>query len=290
MHPYFAVTALLLNAFIIRQLSAKLSLGISNLIREAKGNRGAKEKYKKYIRELSNKLYLIDKEKSQKEGLYQRTKNFLKRAGFKGTYSVIWYIIIQFFVPTMLFAYTAIYRDFSTAIAVFLMLFTYIFYYVYIKGKRIAKQLERSIYRIYKYLHNQVSAGVKITDAIKSVYEVVEDKELKEILIRFAAKYELTLDIDESLKDFVSYFNTIEAETLAVAIKQGVDTGNNENILMRQEEVMFNKYLNYIQAETENSKNKSAWAMIFFMLIIIIMVAVPMLGDMQSAIGNIFKY
>lgn len=289
MHPYFAFSALILNAVIIKQLYAKLSVGIDGLIREAKGKRGAISKYKRYIDFIGNRMDTIDKEKSQREGVYQKLKNFLKRAGFNGTYSVFFYIMFQFIVPIMLFIFTAIYRNLSIAIAVFLMLFIYVFYYVYIKGRRIAKQLEKSIYRIYKYLHNQVSAGVKITDAIKSVYEVVEDKELKEILIRFAAKYELTLDIDESLKDFCSYFNTLEAETLSVAIKQGVDTGDNENILMRQEEVMFNKYLNYIQAETENAKKKASLAMIFIMLIVIIMIAVPKIGELNEAIKIIFR-
>lgn len=286
--PYFALAALFVNILIISQIYTKLSIGTDSLIREAKGKRGIKANYKKYVREIGNKFHIIDKENSQKEGLYQKVKNFLKRAGYKGTYSVLWYAILQLAVPFILFVYTAFYRDISIAIAVFLLLVLNVFYVVYKKGKRIAKQLERSVYRIYKYLHNQVSAGVKVTDSIKSVFEVADDKELKEILIRFAARYELTLDINESLKDFCSYFNTIESETLAVAIKQGVDTGNNENILMRQEEVMFNKYLNYIQMETENAKKKAAWSMIFFVLIIIIMIAVPMANDAKDALKQIF--
>lgn len=212
----------------------------------------------------------------------------LKRAGYKGNYSVLWYIIFQLAVPLIFSIITAFYRDISLTIAVFFILSLNVYYLVYKKGERVAKQLEQSIYRIYKYLHNQVLAGVKVTDAIKSVYEVVDDKELKYILIRFAARYDLTLDIDESLKDFCSYFNTLESETLAVAIKQGVDTGDNQNILMRQEEVMFSKYLNYIQMETENAKTKAGWAMVFYMLIIIIMIAVPMLKDMQESLKLIF--
>ncbi len=282
------MAALFINILIISQIYSKISLGTDSLIREAKGKRGLEESYKKYIRGIGNKLYIIDKENSQKEGFYQKIKNFLKRAGYKGTYSVLWYTILQLVVPFVLSIITAVCRDFSLAIAVFLLLFLNTFYIVFKKGKRVAKQLEKSVYRIYKYLDNQVSAGVKSTDSIKSVYEVVDDKELKDILIRFAARYELTLDIDESLKDFCSYFNTLESETLAVAIKQGVDTGNNQNILMRQEEVMFNKYLNYIQMETENAKKKAALSMIAFMLIIIIMVAVPMFNDAKEALKQIF--
>jgi len=288
MHPYFALAAVAINALIISQIYSKLSLGIDRMIREAKGKRGTKEYYEKYIRGIAYKLYAFDKENSSGKGIYQKVKNFLKRAGYRGTLSVLWYTVFQLLIPVAFFIFTAAYRNISLAAAVFLMLFLNTFYIVYKKGRRIAKQLERSVYRIYKYLHNQVSAGVKVTDAIKSVFEVVDEKELKDILIRFAARYELTLDIDDSLRDFCSYFNTVESETLAVAIKQGVDTGDNQNILMRQEEVMFNKYLNYIQMETENAKKKAAWAMVSFMLIIIIMVAVPMMNDLQEALKLIF--
>lgn len=273
---------------IILELSAKISVGTERIIREAKGNRGEEKSYKKYVKEIRSKIYEIDRNNSEKEGIYQKTKNMLKRAGYKDENAVFWYVIFQFIIPLVLSVIAAIYRGFFASIAVFFMLFINIFYLVYKKGKRVAKQLEQSVYRIYKYLHNQVSAGVKVTDAIKSVYEAVDDKELKDILIRFAARYELTMDIDESLKDFCSYFDTLESETLAVAIKQGVDTGNNKDILMRQEEVMFNKYLNYIQVETENAKKKAAWSMVFYMLIIIIMIVVPMAQDMRDALNQIF--
>lgn len=273
---------------IIVELSAKISVRTERIIREARGNRGEENSYKRYIKDIRSKIYEIDRKNSEKEGIYQKTKNMLKKAGYKGESAVFWYVIFQLIIPLALSIIAAIYRDLSMSMAVFFMLFFNVFYLVYKKGKRVAKQLEQSVYRIYKYLHNQVSAGVKNTDAIKSVYEVIDDKELKDILIRFAARYDLTLDIDESLKDFCSHFNTIESETLAVAIKQGVDTGDNQNILMQQEEVMFEKYLNYIQRETENAKKKAAWAMVFFMLIIIIMIAVPMAKDMKDALNQIF--
>lgn len=214
----------------------------------------------------------------------------LKRAGYKGEYAVFLYIFFQFIFPLAVSVFVVFYRSVAVSIAIFLLLIFNVFYLVYKKGKRISKQLEKSVYRIYKYLYNQISAGVKVTDAIKSVYEVIENKELKEILIRFAARYDLTLNIDDSLKDFCSYFNTIESETLAVAIKQGVETGKNHNILVQQEEVMFEKYLNYIQVETENAKKKANWSMIFFMLIIVIMMLVPMAQEAKEGFRQIFLY
>lgn len=269
-------------------MSAKISVKNESLIKEAKGSRNKEKNYTRLIKNFKRKAIVIDKEGSNKEGIYKSIKIVLKRAGYKNEFAVFWYFLFQLILPLVLAIITAINRNIKTSTAVFLLLFFNVFYLIYKKGKKVQKQLERDSYKIYKYLHNQISAGVKVTDAIKSVYEVIDDKELKDILIRFAARYELTLDIDESLKDFCSHFNTIESETLAVAIKQGVDTGDNQNILAQQEEVMFEKYLNYIQLETENAKKKATWSMIFFMLIIIIMILVPMAHDMQDAFRQIF--
>lgn len=145
-----------------------------------------------------------------------------------------------------------------------------------------------SSYKLYKFLHNQISAGVQISDAIKSLYEVSEEKKLRLILIKLAGAYGRTLDIDYALEEFMTYFDIPEAQTLAVALKQGIDTGDNQGILQRQEEVMFNKYIDYIQAETDVCRTRSTMAVIFFVVIIVIMVCVPMYNDMITGITKIF--
>jgi Flp pilus assembly protein TadB len=156
-------------------------------------------------------------------------------------------------------------------------------------GKRkINLRFQKYTYKIYKYLYNQISSGVKPTDAIRSVYEATEDGEMKDILIRMAARYELTLDIDSALEEFKSNFDVHEAETLCIALKQGVDTGDNKEILARQESIMFKKYFNYLQAETESCRNRSVAAAAVFVAIVVIMIVVPMLNEMNLAIEKIF--
>ena len=151
---------------IIIELSAKISVGTERMIREAKGDRRKEKNYSKYLKNIRSKVYEIDRKSSEREGIYQKIKNMLKRAGYKGEYVVFWYVIFQFIIPLFLSVIAAIYRGPTIFMAVFFMLFFNIFYLVYKKGKRVSKQLEQSVYKIYKYLHNQISAGVKVTDAI----------------------------------------------------------------------------------------------------------------------------
>ena len=46
----------------------------------------------------------------------------------------------------------------------------------------------------------QIASGIKITDAITTVYETVNEKDIREILIKFAATFQLTMKIEEALR------------------------------------------------------------------------------------------
>jgi len=67
-----------------------------------------------------------------------------------------------------------------------------------------------------------------------------------------------------------------------------VDTGDNRELLERQEDIMFKKYFNYIQAETDSCRNRSVVAAAVFVAIVAVMIIVPMLGEMSRAAGKIF--
>ena len=132
--------------------------------------------------------------------------------------------------------------------------------------------------------------GIKVTDAVKTAYEVIDDRELKEQLLRLSAGYDLTLDMDKSLEEFEERMNSEDAATLCTAIKLGVDTGDNADLLARQEEIMFKKYFNYIQAETEACKGRSLIAASMFTLIVVIMIAVPLINNAVESMSRIFIY
>src|SRR5690606_4170309 len=154
--------------------------------------------------------------------------------------------------------------------------------------RKVNLRFQKHIYKIYKYLHNQISSGVKPTDAVRTVYETTDDRDIREVLIRVAARYELTMDIDSALEELRSNFDTHEAETLCLALKQGVQTGDNRDLLEKQEDIMFKKHFNYIQAETDSCRNRSVAAAAVFVAIIAVMIIVPMLDDVSQAVGRIF--
>lgn len=221
---------------------------------------------------------------------YEKAEVEIRKAGYIGHYHPITYIMILAGVPLLLLLLCVI-NDPSLFFRYLLGCIAIIAYIkIYIKGKtrKITDQFEKHAWRIYRYLHNQIASGIKITDAITTVYETVDDKDIREILIKFAATFQLTMDIEESLQEINRRFGGNEAATLCMALREGVKTGDSELMLKRQEDVMFNKYFNRLEAETEKSRTYCILSAVMFCSILIILASVPVVMDLIDAMNSIF--
>lgn len=221
---------------------------------------------------------------------YKDTREKIKRAGYRSEFAAVNYLVIKFPILSIIFLYGL----FIGKIPPLSMLVVAISYLVILETsisrsqKKMNMKFQKFVYKIYKYLHNQIAAGVKVTDAIRTVYEVVDDQWLKGILIELAGGYELTCDIDKVLEKFKHNFSSNETDTLCIAIKQGIATGDNQNLLERQEEIMFKKYFNHIQAQTDSCRVKIAAVAMIFTAIMVTMLLIPVISDVGEAMGKIF--
>ena len=288
-HKYFAAIAVILNILLIRVLTIPIMSKLKSNIIDATGGRYSSKSYSRYLTPIISAVKAYDKKEKQAD-IYSKAKTKLKKAGYKSEYAAAIYLILKYpgilavSLMTLISTYPNTY--YSIAIAIYLLLMMELI--IKRKTKNIASTFENSVYKLYKYLHNQISSGIQSGEAVKSVYEIVDNPELKELLILLSAKYSRTNDINAALEDFKSNFNIHEADAFCIAIKQGIETGDNTGILQRQEAVMFKKYFNMIQAETDACRSKSMLAVVFFVSIIVIMLAVPMFNDVMEGIGRIF--
>lgn len=291
-YPIFAGAAVIFNLILASMIITKILAAVNNKIYDAKAGRGEqKGKYKIYM-EMARKSIEEYERKNNKTKLYKRAVDKARQAGYHGEYAPLIYLSLITVIPLLLFSlvFTVNFPDAVGGLVVALYVPAVTEYILKSKKKSIISKFKMSSYKIYKYLHNQISAGVQVTEAIKTVYEVTDNKDLRLILIKLAGAYGRTLDIDFALDQFQSYFKIPEAQTLAVALKQGIDTGDNQEILQNQEDVMFDKYVDYIQAETEACRSRGVIAAIFFTAIIVTMICVPMYNDMIAGLRTIFFY
>ncbi len=288
----FSFVMIVLNIILSGGILKKSILKTSESIIEAKGNRlEEKTLYKKCAYQAKKHVIKYEK-KYDKTKIYNWAENIAKKTGFKGEHAAFLYLFLQFGLPILIFIIILVLNDFSCIEAFKVFVFTFIGIVIMIlkNKKNLNMKLQRYGYKIYKYLNNQVASGIKTTDAIKTVYEVIDDKDLRNIFLRMAANYELTLDIDLALEEFKSVYDAKEAESFCIAIKQGIITGDNSELLARQESVMFKKYFNFIQAETDACKTKSVLAAVVFTAIIVAMILIPFFFEASEAMGKLFLY
>ncbi len=142
----------------------------------------------------------------------------------------------------------------------------------------------KNTYKIYSFLHTQISAGIKPTDAIKGMCEIVGHKLIKETFISFTARFELTLDIDESLQILRRSFRGYDGEMLCVCIKQCIATGTAGRTLLKMEELMFSKFFNITQRETEKYRTKLLISGLIGLVPVIMILCLPVVYEAISGL------
>ncbi len=216
----------------------------------------------------------------------------VRRSGCNGKYDALIYIVFRAVVPGIYFLISCAgglsHAAGGLAGSVALCMIPEII--MSSRHKKMKRLFDKNAYRIYQYIFNQTSSGIRIHEAIGNLYEIIDEGALREALLKMSAKYELTRDIDAAVEEVRACFSFQEAETLCIALKQGVATGDNSNMIARQEEVMFNKYLNHIQTETDFCKTKCLIIVSVFVIIMVIMVSIPLFMDVTESMSKIFQF
>ena len=221
---------------------------------------------------------------------FRKASDTVLKCGFPGRGPAFLLLSCRFVLPAVFAAaaFAANFPDFAPSILCAALAAGLVQYCVFYLKRKHAAEFKNSAYKIYRYLHNQISAGVNVTDAVKTVYKAAEGGKLKENLLLLSARYARTLDMEAALEEFKNAYGVQEVESLCVALAQAVRTGENKDILERQEKLMFKQYFNRVQAETDLCRLKSSLVVVMFVAIIIMLVGVPMMNDVKDAVNSIF--
>lgn len=142
-------------------------------------------------------------------------------------------------------------------------------------------------YKLYYFLHSQISSGIKVTDAIKGLHEIADHPLIQKTFINFVAQYELTLNIEESLQVLRKSFSGYDCEMLCVSIQQCVNTGMAGKTLLKMEQMMFSKYFFYLQKDTEKYKTTLLIAALFAIVPLVMIFLMPVIYDAFKAFKTI---
>ena len=149
--------------------------------------------------------------------------------------------------------------------------------------------LERSFYKVYRFIDSQMSAGIKATDAIKGLHESVDDPLIKPALIRFSARYALTLDLDQAMIELRAAHSGKDIETFGTQLRQVLATGLAGRSFLRTEELLFARYFTLLQKQSSAIRNRLLLSAILMMLPITTLFLMPLFYEAMGSLSSIFR-
>lgn len=158
-------------------------------------------------------------------------------------------------------------------------------------GKRIKvrqKAFSKALFRIYRFIDLQLTAGIKVADALRGLPEAVRELIVHPVLVRFAALYELTLDLDLAFTEIRQAFPGPDSELLATHMRQCLQTGQAGRSLQRMEELLFARYFNMMQAETVRIRTRLLLTAMLGIFPGLVLYLYPLLFQAMQAVQTVF--
>lgn len=157
-----------------------------------------------------------------------------------------------------------------------------------LKTPKSRKETAKYIYYLYKFLIQQITAGVRTQDALSNMYIIVEDQNIREVLRKFSAAYQSTYDFSNSKKIIEHCFSHEDAVHFGNIVDEGIKTGDMLTALSRQEKLIFNKYIGYIEENSYVMRIKLTALIVINCFVMSLWIALPIILDFVEAAKGMF--
>lgn len=151
------------------------------------------------------------------------------------------------------------------------------------------KALTRNFYRIYKYIHLQLSVGTRVEEIFKSMYRVVYNKKLKNVLFEMSVIVSHSFDVNKGIQHLKKQMNDDEGLLFISIIENMQTSGLSLKAFERLDQMLFQKYLSNIRKETQKVKRLYFKAVMVFTLVVTIMLVFPLIDQMLVSAKIIFQ-
>lgn len=286
-YPLPGLIVLIVTAFLTFIVSSRLYMLLNRHLMTA----DVKEQKSILKKTASTLLKNIDQLDSNNEmRFYRYCKIKMIQSGYYNKYAVIVFFILLIGVPILILLF---FLSINNIFGGIIINFTYMLgvcFILYAERKKIENDWRKNGYKIYRFIHNQISSGVTINNTLKNLYIIGIGTKIEKPLYELSARYGRTLDIDISLQEFKKYFKLPDIDIFCTTLEQGVKLGNIENLIFRQEKSMFRQHFNVIQAETDSCNIKTGIILVLLGGILCVMLTVPMLKDIGTAVDSILSY
>lgn len=222
--------------------------------------------------------------KRQRElpGITQLAMKMSKKYGITQKSDVIIYMIMPF-TGVVLSIAALLSANVSAAIILLFTPSASVLFLLVARKKKASTIFQKNAYKLYKYILNQAAAGVRSSDSMRKMYEVVSDKKLRRTLKDACAKYSVSLDTDVLAGEIIENIDTPEARSFAMSIRDKLFETRDSDLMERLEQLMFNRYFASIQRATDGVKTRCLITVVMLCSVIVVMVLIPTFLDVMYA-------
>ncbi|MBP8990262.1 MAG: hypothetical protein KBG64_08590 [Clostridia bacterium] len=217
-----------------------------------------------------------------------KLRDQLNQAGYTSPKAVNIYVAGQYGLPFLIFI-LGLSRQKSMWLALALLLFVLVNGWLQKRIRKRQKAFDKSLYKIYRFLDEQISSGVSVTDALRGLYETVRDPIVHPVLVKFTALYEMTLDFDLAFSVIEQNFGKRESDLLAAQIKQCLQTGIVGKSMVRLEELYFTRAFVLMQEETNRIKTQLTLVAFCGLVPLLVLYVYPLMQGAVVAVQSIFS-
>ena len=144
------------------------------------------------------------------------------------------------------------------------------------------------VYKIYRHMALQLTSGMSSPEVVKYLHESVDELFLKEALFGFSSCYFKTMDLDLAAEELTRRIEGDEIQVLATVLRQGLQTGDPYEMIVKQEQLMVKRYYAALASESEKIRVRGILIAMALCLLVFLLLAVPMVYEMGRATQTIF--
>lgn len=213
----------------------------------------------------------------------------LSQAGFAKPAALKLYFAIQYGVPALTFLAGLISgRQLLQPFAGSVLLAVLVNHQLKRRSDERRKSFVRSLYKIYRFLDSQITAGIAVTDALRGLTQAVRDPVIDPALVQFIAVYEVTLDSEKAFDVLRRLFKSRECDLLAAHVRQCLQSGVAGKSIARMEELLFTRTYSLMQEETRRIRLRLTLIACGGLTPLLVLFLYPMLHEAWSALQSLF--
>jgi len=144
------------------------------------------------------------------------------------------------------------------------------------------------LYKIYRFLDLQLTAGIHAFDVLKGLPEAIQQPLIRDDFLRFAARLELTLDLDRALDELQVVFAGPDMNLLASQLRNSLQTGVMGQTFQRMENLLFNRHLSLVRARSKQLRNELLMVALLALVPLEILFLYPLAAQAMLSLGQIY--